>query len=160
LDHTARVDGADFSPDGQLCVTAAHDGQVRLWRGAGRPPLRGAIRRPRPGRDGRFTPPRKDLAVVWPGGRGRPFALPPRRAVGPAILLERPVIAAALTPDRTLFATTERGVWLFDAETGQARTRLWEDKRPIRAAALAPDGRTFAVSLWRSSQVHLRDADA
>ena len=56
----------------------------------------------------------------------------------------------AYSPNGKLFAVASSiGVWLYNAETGEALTLLTGQKAWVRGIAFAPDGQTLA-KLWQS----------
>ncbi|MEM7230998.1 MAG: protein kinase [Planctomycetota bacterium] len=152
--HSDRVVWHEFSPNGDLIVTASYDKTARVWsaetRDAVSPPLDHAMRLTR----ARFSPcgllvvtaSVDGTARVWEARTGRPVT-PPLRHVGI-------VNDAAFSPDgrRIVTAGFDRNVKVWDLrslENAYSKVRhanrLNRRENTILQTIVAPDGESFAT---------------
>lgn len=146
--HDARIQHAEFSPDGRFAVTASYDGTARVWNVATGEPVgpalkhRGKVRRARLSPDGqRVVTAGLDSteARVW-DSVGRQI-LPPLQHMD--YLMD-----AAFSPDgsRIVTASGDRTARVWDAATGKPLTPPLQHEDTVTAAAFSPDGRYVATA--------------
>jgi WD40 repeat protein len=152
LPHAARMAAVDFSPDGQLFLTADHDGHVRLWDAVSLLPVGSVIRHEEGLRGAAFRPPDgRQLALAGWDGVVRCWDVPRPWSVGRPLLHPQDVHDVGFSPDRRrIFTAVLTGVQWWDAASGQAEGSPWRHpEAAAKGAALSPDGRLLFLSSWR-----------
>ncbi len=157
LGHLARVDGAAFSPDGGVAVTADHDGWVRFWRTATREPLGETLRLPTRVNETAFLPGSRQVAVAAHRGEASLWEAPEDRAVGTPRDHRQPVHGFQILADGRVLSVSGNRLLL---GRGDEVRRLPASRRgPRRAASLSGDGRWLASCIWNRSEVEVHPAD-
>jgi WD40 repeat protein/tRNA A-37 threonylcarbamoyl transferase component Bud32 len=158
--HTAAVNTARFSPDGQQIVTASDDSTVRVWDAATGQRLLTLLGHTNKVASAAFSPDGRRIvtaswdytAQVWDAQRGaRQLILKGHT---------RPVLSAAFSPDGRRIVTTsqDRTVRVWDANKGTETLAFTEHADHVHAAIFSPDGLSIAsasedgsVRVWDAS---------
>ncbi len=151
-EHEAAVTAVAFLNGGRVLISAAGNrinaaepGGVRLWREAGAAKTLGE---PNGAWALAATPHGKTLA--WAGGGKRVTVWEITRQDHQYYRpLSKGVLAIALSADgRTLAATDDYAVRLWDTESKQEQTTLVGHRGRVSSLAFSPDGRTLASGSW------------
>ncbi len=147
LKHDGRIASAQFSPDGQLVVTASYDRTARVWDAqTGQllfPPLRheADVRLALFSPDGQriLTLSSNLIAQVWDAHTGQPL-FPPLRHEGIVNL-------AQFSPDGRWIVTgsEDRTARVWDAQTGQPLFPPLKHEGFVNLAQFSPDGRRLVT---------------
>jgi WD40 repeat protein/Flp pilus assembly protein TadD len=142
------VNAAQFSPDGQLVVTAGDDGLAHLWDVASGKACGEPLAHPDGvldalfSRDSRYlaTACRDGTARVWDCSNGQPLTPPLKHGPG--------LRALALSPDDRLLVTAggDREARVWSVPGGKPVTPGFEHGAVIRTVAFSPDGSWLAAA--------------
>jgi WD40 repeat protein len=147
--HGGAINGAGFSPDGTLIVTASGDQTAQVWDAetgkAFGPPLKhtGRVYQATFSPDGRLvlTISADKTARLWDARTGAPRS--------PPMTHPAEVVLGEFSPDGRLVLTAARGgkqVYLWDAATGKAAGAPLVNTDEVSFATFGPDGRTVVVT--------------
>jgi len=115
--ETAEIVYVAFRPDGQVLLTAAADGTLRLREVASGKPVGAPMHHARGASAAVFSPdPQGKLLLAgYVDGSVRLWDQATQKAIGPPVLQSQPIVAVAFTPDGRSFLTT----------SSDSRTRRW-----------------------------------
>lgn len=157
--HVDAVEDANFSPDGQLIVTASDDHTAVIWNVTTGEPMApalkhgGKVRRAVFSRDGLrvLTASEDHTAQLWDTRTGQP--------AGPTLHHAKGVLYAAFSPEGSRIVTVSRDqtACLWDATTGQLLCLPLRHVSDVRYAEFSPDGR-WLVTAGSESVVRVWDA--
>ncbi|MBI3414080.1 MAG: protein kinase [Verrucomicrobia bacterium] len=156
ISHTAALEDAQLSPDGQRVVGASVDHTAVIWDRAGRaPPLKllghtNQVWHAEFSSDGRrvVTASIDSSAIVWNSHTGER---------GPTLRHSNWVYYATFSADGSLVATSsfDRTARVWDAATGEPKSVPLHHNDGVRSVAFSPDGKwlvtsglDFVVHIW------------
>jgi WD40 repeat protein/serine/threonine protein kinase/predicted Zn-dependent protease len=160
---TGGVGPVDFSPDGRLLASVAHD-RLRLWDVAAGNDI--ALLSPCPHNSFCFEPNGKSLLAGGPSGLHRwPFSLDQdelgrKLRIGPpAKLAVANLSAEDVSRDgRTAVASSERSLVFLDLERASVRKVWARDRWNMSGCRLSPDGKWLASGSWHGGGPKVWDA--
>jgi WD40 repeat protein len=136
---------AAFSPGGRICLTADHDGCVRLWDVETHQPIGQAVRYAGRVSGARFSPDGRRVVLAGTDERVVVYDVPPSSRVGPSMDAGAPVLDAGFGSEgRKILAVTLAEIREWNAAGGSAVvwTRADGDRlSAITQAAVGADGR-------------------
>jgi WD40 repeat protein len=146
--HRDQIESAEFSPDGELLLTASRDGAAMIWNvisGVAKFP---AIEHELRIVQARFSPDGKRFvtasddrtARIWDTATGQPLT-PPMEHDGGVVMVE-------FSPDGRLLATAseDKAARLWNVETGTLAVPPMMNKKRTLAARFSPDGQTLVTA--------------
>jgi WD40 repeat protein len=136
---------AAFSPDSELVYIGTDDKPIRAWQVSDGKQVR------------KFKKAAGSVGRLWPSADGKTCiclasVLPSTLQVfetesGKVLYSLRNVLAAAAAADgKTVVASREGDIIVWDATTGKTQTKFTANKDPIPHLALSPDGNTLALA--------------
>lgn len=157
--HREQIESVEFSPNGELILTASRDGAAMVWNaisGAALfPPIEHELRIVM----ARFSPDGKRFATasadrtarIWDTATGQPLT--------PKMGHEGGVNTVEFSPDGALLATAseDNAARLWHAETGTLAVAPLVNLKPTRAAHFSPDGRTL-LTVSEDREIRFWDA--
>ncbi len=147
--HQRSISSLAFSPDGRTIASASHERSCRVWDATTGKPLHAC------------TDPEHDISVVAFAPDGRSLAgagwwkntihlweLPNGRPLRSLLWGTSPHDIAFSPDGKTLAATCESMIVLWDPATGKRRLLLEGPEASARLLAFAPEGKTLAARSW------------
>ncbi len=142
LKHNDKINSAQFSPDGQLVVTASRDGTARVWEIRTGQPVGEVMRHAAEIKWARFSSDNRRVvtastdgtARIWEAQTGQPVCLPLQH--------QGAVNSAAFSPDgrRVVTGSRDKTLRLWDAETGRPAWPPITNKAEVYFVHFSPSG--------------------
>jgi len=132
--HAGPVNRASFSPDGQWVLTAAQDGQARLWDLANDQPVGAAMRHAAPVRDAEFSRDGRYVVTTCEDRTARVWEAASGKVVSPPLVHPLPLCRAWFSRDgRHVFTASSRDQYSFSwSDAGEIEFKMRREQSEIR----------------------------
>jgi dipeptidyl aminopeptidase/acylaminoacyl peptidase len=152
LQHGARVNSAQFSPDGQRIVTASSDNTARVWDAQTGQPLTNPLQHQSLVRSAQFTPDGKRIVTVvgdyFSRASARVWDAQTGQSLTDPLQNQTSVRSVQFSPDgkRIVTVSEENAARVWDAESGQPLTGPLRHGKRVNSAQFSPDGKRIVTA--------------
>ncbi|MEO8426860.1 MAG: protein kinase [Verrucomicrobiota bacterium] len=148
LSHAAKVNYAEFSPDGRWVATASLDLTARIWDGRTGEPVTGPLLHSDAVRFAHFSPDGLRLLTVSDDARAQFWDARTGRRLDQSITHLKQIRSAQFSPDGRLVVTAsdDGTARIWDVTTGEPVLGPFKHQGSVQSASFSPDARWLVTS--------------